>query len=525
MIKRNAKFFSNPFLVTLVLLFSIACLVPTCATERGKRDQEQPHKRNTNYIQKKNQLQKNGRLQLNDQLQAKDQLKKIIYDLGEKKEQLQKTYMYWTLSTAWAGYSLYNSSEDVFYRCLHVGLNIAPYITPHLPSRAQPYFQGGVNGAGFLLEGMRALVHTKQWAWEQILGYSGLCFMKALPEGTLGEEMQGGLYFFFKAAGFYHVNFSLPYLPDSLWEQIKHYTTLSNAATDGALSGGSDETSSHAGLIMSKSKKREVYNELEISFFAAEFCQPDAQKKLDQLGLLSSYREKINYCNAIVGSWERLKPIHFESHSFSTEPSSEVLIVNQRQYAVANGNDFKHILVTGTLMKCVGLALYNPETSRCGLAHADGENIRYLDAYLEGKYASRDNIDDFQRFFLDVAGKTFLSKIRATLVSGYSPHINYFKKYLEIIGIKDIEIVHNAEWGKEGNGYEVWEIGRNGRHLIEVPKGSIAIDCQNGALSNVANEPEIRKHMGMPPQGDQKPHPLKKMRGATTQHKDSGKSI
>ncbi|MGV8948578.1 MAG: hypothetical protein ACOH2E_04335 [Candidatus Paracaedibacter sp.] len=512
MTKAPVKFFSAPFLITFVLWVSMASSALVGAAERDARDQEQPHKRNTSFVPKKNRLQKNDRLPFK-QLQAKDQLKKIIYDLGEKKNRLQNTYMYWTLSTASAGYSLAYSSEDVLYRCLHVALNIAPYITPHLPSGSQPYFQKGASGAGFLLEGMRALIHTKQWAWEQILGYSSLCFMKSLPEGILGEEMQGGLYFFFKAAGFYHVNFSLPYLPDSLWEQIKYYSPLSNTVADEGLSYVSDETPSDTRFIMSKTKKKEVYNKLDIAFHDAEYCEPDTYEFLKKNGFLGSYRDKIKYCNSIVGGWKKLKPEHFESHSFSTESSSEVLIVNQRQYAVAHGDESKHVLATGSLMKCVGLALYNPETGRCGLAHADGENIRSLDAYLEGKLTPKDNIDDFQRFFLDVAEKTSLSKIRAVLVSGYSPHINYFKKYMEIVGIKNIAIIHDAEWGKEGNGYEVREIdSKTGNsRIIEVPKGSIAINCQNGALSNVTNEPAIRKWMGMPPKIDNKPHPLKKV--------------
>jgi hypothetical protein len=503
MIKGMEKFLSASFPVMLVLLFSMGCTVLADAAERDNKGC-QPHKRNTTQHHKKQQ-QRNNSLHLKNQVHAGDQLKKIIYDLGEKKDQLQKTYMYWTLSTANAGYSLYYSSEDAVYRCLHVALNIAPYVTPYLPSGVRPYFQGGVNGTGFFLEGMRALVHTKQWAWEQILGYSSLCFMKALPEGTLGEEMQGGLYFFFKTAGFYHVNFSLPYLPDSLWERLTCYRDSCNMVAD--------DTPFNTRFIMSKAEKKEAYDKLDVAFHAAEPCEPDTYEFLKKNGYLASYREQIDYCNSIVGSWKNLKPKYFGNHSFSIDSSSEVFIVNQRQYAVANSNNAKHVLVTGSLMRCVGFALYNPETNRCGLAHVDGENIRRLDAYLQGQYTPKDNMDDFHRFFLDIAEKTPLTKIRATLVSGYSPHINYFKKYMEIAGIKNIEIIHNSEWGRSNNGYQVWELNSYAgtKRIIEVPKGSIAIDCQNGALSNVANEPEIRKQMGMPPKSDEKPQPLKKV--------------
>lgn len=506
MAKGITKFFPAPFLVMFILLFSTVSIVPTGATERDNKEHHTKRNTKSHYNHPKNkrlkyQPQQNDRLKINNQLQAKNQLKKLIYDLGEKKDGLQKTYMYWTLSTAHAGYSLVYNSEDVLYRCLHVSLNIAPYITPHLPSRAQLYFQGGISGAGILLEGMRALVHTKRWAWEQILGYTSLYFMKALPEGTLGEELQGGLYFFFKAAGFYHVNFSLPYLPDSLWEQMTCYRTSCNAVADNELPGGADETSSNTRFIMTKAKKREMYNELDVAFHEAEYCEPDTQKQLEQLGLLKSFQEKIDSCNTIVDSWKKLRPHNLESHSFSVEPSSEVLVVNQRQYAVANGHDFKHVFVTGDLMKCVGLGLYIPETSRCGLAHADGENIRSLDAYLEGKLTYKDNIDDFHRFILDVAGNTPLSKIHAVLVSGYWPHINYFMKYMEIFGIKNIEVIHDPQWTKMGNSY----------YNDQLPKGSIAINCQNGVVSNVINEPEIRKQMGPPPNDKGALRPLTKV--------------
>lgn len=531
MSKDITKFFSSFFLITLVLSFSVACSMPVGATERDKHDGGQLRQRK-NFIhysdrgnqnpskkdnRKKHLAQKNDRLEIKDQLPVRNQLGKFIYDLSEKKDQLQRTYTYLACSTAHVGYSFIYSPEDVLYRCLHVALNVAPYITPYLPSRMQPHFQWGIKGAGFLLEGMRALVQTKQWTWEQILGYGSLYFMRALPERALSEEMQGGLYFFFKTAGFYHVNFSLPYLPDSLWEHLACYGHPScNGITESESNSPLEKKSLNTNFIMTKAKKQEIYNELDVSFHAAEFCIPDVQDRLAQLRLTASFQEKIDNCHFIVNGWEHLKPKHFGNYSFSMEPSSEVFIVNQRQYTVANGDDSKHVLVTGSLMKCVGLALYNPETNTCGLAHVDGENIRGLDAYLEGKLTPKDNIDDFYRFFLEVAGKTPLSKIRGTLVSGFSPHINYLKRYMEITGIKDIEIVHNPEWGKEGNAYKVLSIDSQGNSReIEVPKGSIAINCQDGGISNVANEPEIRKQMGMPPKIDNKPHPLRKVKAKT----------
>gem|GEM_PF-6745755 len=532
--KDITKFFSPFFIITLVLSFSVACSMPVGATERDKQDggqlrqrknfihysdrgDQNPSKKNNRkkYLEKKN-----DRSEIKDQLPVRNQLEKFIYDLSEKKDQLQRTYTYLACSTAHVGYSFFYSPEDVLYRCLHVALNVAPYITPYLPSGMQPHFRWGINGAGFLLEGMRALVQTKQWTWEQILGYGSLYFMRALPERALSEEMQGGLYFFFKTAGFYHVNFSLPYLPDSLWEHLVCYHTPCHAAAEGGLNSPLEEKAFNTNFIMTKTKKQEIYNDLDVSFHAAEFCIPDVQDRLAQLGLTSSYQKQIDTCNFIVNGWENLKPKYFGNYSFSIDPSSEVLIVNQRYYAVAHGDDFKHVLITASLMKCVGLALYNPETNTCGLAHVDGENIRGLDAYLEGKFKPKDNIDDFYRFFLDVAGKTPLSKIRGTLVSGFSPHINYLKRYMEIAGIKDIEIVHNPEWGKEGNAYKVLSIDSQGNSReIEVPKGSIAINCQNGGISNVANEPKIGEQMGMPPKIDNKPHPLTKVNGKTTQRK------
>jgi hypothetical protein len=275
---------------------------------------------------------------------------------------------------------------------------------------------------------------------------------------------------------------------------------------------------------MSKSEKREVFKALEIAYQDADHCQQDNLKMLDQLGLTGRFQKEVAVCHSIVNGWEGLRPKFLANQTISTDPTSNVWIVNQRQYAVAHMGDAKEVLVTANLMKCVGIALYNSESNTCGLVHLDGENIRYLDAYLEGKIKPQDNINDIQRFVFDVAGKSLLNKIRATIVSGYSAHVNYFKTYLEILGIKNVEIIHDAEWGKAQNGYEVWELDKKTGErirMVEVAKGSIAIDCQSGKLSYASNEPEIRKAMGMPPQGDNKPHGLKKVVPTAKNNKNS----
>jgi hypothetical protein len=56
-----------------------------------------------------------------------------------------------------------------------------------------------------------------------------------------------------------------------------------------------------------------------------------------------------------------------------------------------------------------------------------------MDSYLDGTLY--DNMCDLEQYLLDVAGKTPLNKIEATLISGNAPHINYFYEFLKNLGV------------------------------------------------------------------------------------------
>lgn len=257
---------------------------------------------------------------------------------------------------------------------------------------------------------------------------------------------------------------------------------------------------------MSAKERRIAYNRLEAEYRAAEPCEPDTKETLEkyknlleQQGRWDKFQENLKICYSIMESWQKLMPT-IKKQAFSTKPNSKSFIVNQRQYAVADHKSTKHVLLTANLMKCVGLALYNPEIKRGGLAHIDGENLMHLDAYLKGELQNTDGLTDLQQYLLDVANTTPLHKIRATLISGSSAHINYFMAYLKMLGVEEFEIIINPRWGQSDNSY-----------FNNLPKGSIAIDCKNGKLWEVKNEPVVRKAMGVPPTSDKNPQPLGKI--------------
>jgi hypothetical protein len=168
--------------------------------------------------------------------------------------------------------------------------------------------------------------------------------------------------------------------------------------------------------------------------------------------------------------------------------SSDIVIVNQRQYAVASGENDKDVLITADIMKCVGLALYSKRNNRGGVAHLDGENIRNLDAYLEGKHSGQDDLSDLQLFLIDVACGAKIEDIEVTIVSGYAPHINYLREYLQILGVKKITIHYDARWGDAANSYY--------NHRA---KGSLALHCKTGEVVRLKNEEAFRMIMGPPP--------------------------
>lgn len=259
--------------------------------------------------------------------------------------------------------------------------------------------------------------------------------------------------------------------------------------------------------LMSKtttqSEKKILFDKMTYDYHAADSCAPNNLamthsiiKSLPQKQA-QLVKEELSNCYSIVNSWSKLKPPSFNKMSFSTEQTSTDLIVDQRYYAIADETDQKYTLMTANLMTCVGLALYNPTLKKGGLAHIDGENIRYLDSYLEGHIKS----NNFEKYFLDISENTPFNNIDATLISGSSAHINYFKRYMENLGFKNIKIIHNPEWGDY----------TKGKRPSTFRLGSIAIDVRDGTLWEIENEKQVREEMGPTPAITNKALPLQKM--------------
>lgn len=262
--------------------------------------------------------------------------------------------------------------------------------------------------------------------------------------------------------------------------------------------------------LLSKEQKKGLYDKLEIAFRKAEICDSEVEEfkaahgveGIISTGLVADYADyqnRFDTCHSIINGWKKLRPLDFKKRAFSIKPSSESFIVNQRQYAIANHDDPQYVLMTGDIMKCIGLAFYNPEIKRGGLAHIDGENLRSIDSYLDGTLD--DNMCDLEQYLLDVARETPFNKIEATLISGFAPHINYFYEFLKDLGVRNFKIIYNSRWGTRYNSY-----------YNDSPKGSLAIDCRDGNLWAIDNEPTIRKKMGPPPPIANEPRPLLKVK-------------
>lgn len=399
----------------------------------------------------------------------------IFSDIYRKKTVLEKTTTYRSLSLAHAGLSLFWGADDVTYRCIQGALIVGDKIGKFLPLSIQPSFFNTLTGIGYCLEGGRFYRNTERYLFEQVLGYSGLFIMNIVSPYTNAQnslyqqEAEALIYYLLKTVGWYG-------------------SDLLNGRSD--LNGNSKESLKSSDSLPNLEKKT-LYTTLDKAYRTAEFCEPDTEKQIRNLGFLSQMQESIEQCHLLTDGWQKLMPSSFTPRVFSA--SSEQVIINQRRYGVSNDNV---TFITGNIMKCVGLGLYNIKEGRCGLAHMDGENIKAIDSYLEGKAKN----DSLFQYLLDVAGTSSFDKIRATIVSGSSAHVNYIMTYLKSFGVKEFQIVHNPEWGKKSNSY-----------FNDRPKGSLAINCGDGSLWKIKNEPAIRKIMGIPPLGDGEPRPLSKV--------------
>lgn len=399
----------------------------------------------------------------------------IFSTIYRKKATLEKTTTYRSLSLVHTGLSLFWGADDVTYRCMQGALVIGDKIGKFLPPNVQPSFSKTLTGISYCLEGVRFYRNTEKYLFEQVLGYSGLFIMDIVSPYTNSQnsiyqqEAEALIYYLLKTVGWYGSDFLNGW--NNLSEEPKESLEISDSLTG--------------------TEKKTLYDTLESAYRAAECCEPDTERQIRELGFLNQMQIPIRQCHLLTDGWKELIPSSFIADSFSASPGK--VVINQRQYGVSNGNV---TFITGDIMKCVGLGLYNTKENRCGLTHIDGENIRFFDSYLEGKT----KINSFLQYLFDVAGTSSFETIQATIVGGSSAHINYMIAYLKSFGVKEFRVVHNSEWGRDSNNY-----------FNDQPKGSLAINCKDGRVWEVKNEPTVREIMGVPPLGDGIPRPLLKV--------------
>jgi hypothetical protein len=268
-----------------------------------------------------------------------------------------------------------------------------------------------------------------------------------------------------------------------------------------ALKENDAETTPMPVQLMDKVEREDVYRKLDIAYRSTEsvlqhwtnlsshfknrlkqgltqqeankgFSKFPSQRKMVTLtygDLFSRYKE--------IEAWKKSPTPSLKE--ISTDPASSTIIVKQFHYAIGEQGD---VLTTVDLTKCVGMALYNSQTHRGGVGHLAGENIKDLDQYLEDSSESPHSI---QQFAGEVAQGNALQELQATLVSGYAPHISYFKAFLEHLGVTSLRVIYNENWASASN------------NQFDQPTGNIALDCNTGVVYHVKNPRDIYSIQGV----------------------------
>lgn len=136
-----------------------------------------------------------------------------------------------------------------------------------------------------------------------------------------------------------------------------------------------------------------------------------------------------------------------EGKTLLLEDKSVVKIVPQGAYYTGISGQ----IVTGNLQKCVGVAVYNPETGMGGVAHFAAENLQEVDSFLQGRAKTRTGL---QTFLSEIMKETDPSVLKVTLVSGDKAHIEYAARFMKYFGIEDVTRMHKSSWGApNGNNY------------------------------------------------------------------------
>lgn len=240
------------------------------------------------------------------------------------------------------------------------------------------------------------------------------------------------------------------------------------------------------------SQRSDLYRDLEDRYCQGELCDEHGGF-CDSLN--SATKKTIRTrCPQLENAYKKYDSL--EDKALLLEDKSLVKIVPQgRYYTGVSGQ-----IVTGNLQKCVGIALYNPETGIGGVAHFAAENLQEVDKFLQGRATTRTGL---QTFLSEIMKETDPSALKATLVSGDKAHIEYAARFMKYFGIEDVTRMHKSSWGApKGNNY----------FSPNYVCGSVILDLDHeGALYRVANTKELSKVMG-PTYASMGPSSLKKMR-------------
>lgn len=225
-----------------------------------------------------------------------------------------------------------------------------------------------------------------------------------------------------------------------------------------------------------------LHADLEVAYRRAEACEPDTVAVLKTLPKSHPFRELLEQCDTINANYISPQTLPTLDILFDKEAlTSQFKVVPQFSYSISEGET----LFTGNVMKCVAIALYNPNLKRGGLAHAAGENIAYLDEHLLSMEKSKTGIHEFME---DVTGTESPTEQRVTLLSGSKAHLEYYVSLMKKFGFVNFTVIQKDEWG----------LSKNSFYNKKLSKGSLALDPKDGIVYRIANDKFVSQWMGPP---------------------------
>lgn len=225
-----------------------------------------------------------------------------------------------------------------------------------------------------------------------------------------------------------------------------------------------------------------LYAKLENDYRKGEACEPDTVSVLETLPSSHPAKEFLKQCDEINTHYESPETLSVLSIPFDkTAPASQFKVVPQFSYSTSTDE----ILFTGNVMKCVAIAIHNPELKIGGLAHVTGENLAYFDKHLQSAEKSKTGIHEFME---SVTGTESPAALKVTLLSGSKAHLEYYVSLIKKFGFVNFNIIQKDEWGSNKNNFYK-------KHLS---KGSLALDPKDGSIYRIENDKSVEEWMGPP---------------------------